>query len=352
MKLNSRERILTALMHEEPDRVPIHNFLTPEVLEKIEKETNTKGYDAEIAAGNEWIIYTVGVCANFYLKGTEKYVDEWGITWQRVPHEGGAYTEMVNHPLLDLNNYDNYKFPDPYNVDRYKGFDEIIKKYKNNYPIVGGIPCTLFENAWYLRGMENWLVDLIKNKDFAHDLLDRLVDFYIKCGEKLIEYGVDIIWTGDDFGMQDRMFIRREQFLEFFKPRYAKIYSELKKKKKDIIFAHHCDGYIEPIIPDFIEIGLNILNPIQPKCMDPVKINKKFGKELCFWGTVDNQYILPFGSEKELYDELTRLLESVAPGGGYIIGGAHCIQPTPVHQGNMFKMVEFVKNNGKYPINI
>lgn len=350
--MNSRERVLTALNHKEPDRVPIHNFLTPEVLEKVEKETNTKGYDAEIAAGNEWLIYSVGVCANFYLKNTEEYVDEWGITWRRVPHEGGIYTEMVNHPLSDLKNYDNYRFPDPYDEGRYSGLEDVIEKYRKDYLIVGGIACTLFENSWYLRGMENWLIDLIQNRDFAHELLDRLVDFYIKCGEKLIDFGVDVIWTGDDFGMQDRMFIRREQFLEFFKPRYAKIYSELRKKKKDIFFAHHCDGYIEPIIPDFIEIGLDILNPIQPKCMDPVEINKKFGKNLSFWGTVDNQYILPFGSEEELYSELRRLLKNVAPGGGYIIGGAHCIQPTPVHQGNMFKMVEFVKKYGKYPINI
>ncbi|MCL5069546.1 MAG: uroporphyrinogen decarboxylase, partial [Actinobacteria bacterium] len=95
-----------------------------------------------------------------------------------------------------------------------------------------------------------------------------------------------------------------------------------------------------------------ILNPVQPKCMDPVEIKKKFGKNLSFWGTVDNQYILPFGTEKELYDELKRLIRNVAPGGGYIIGGAHCIQPTPVHQENMKKMVEFVRKYGKYPINI
>ncbi|MBN2073356.1 MAG: hypothetical protein JW770_05370 [Actinobacteria bacterium] len=350
--MNSRERVLTALNHEEPDRVPIHNFLTPEVLEKIEKETNTKGYDAEIAAGNEWLIYSTGVCANFYLKNTEEYVDEWDITWRRVPHEGGIYTEMVNHPLSDLKNYDNYRFPDPYKKDRFNGLKELIEKYRKDYLIVGGIACTLFENSWYLRGMENWLVDLLENKDFAHELLDRLVDFYIKCGEKLIEYGVDVIWTGDDFGMQDRMFIRREQFIEFFKPRYARIYSELRKKNKDILFAHHSDGYIEPIIPDFIEVGLDILNPIQPKCMDPVEINKKFGRELSFWGIVDNQYILPFGTEEELYSELRRLLKGVAPGGGLLIGGAHCIQPTPTHEKNTHRMVDFIRKYGKYPINL
>ncbi len=350
--MNSRERILTTLNHEEPDRVPIHNFLTPEVLEIYEKETNLKGYDAEIAAGNEWIIYNTGVCSSFYLKDLTKYTDEWGITWQRVAHEGGVYTEMVSHPLADIKNYDNFKFPDPLNENSYKGLKELVEKYKKDYVIVGGIACTLFENSWYLRGMENWLMDLITNKDFAHDLLDKLMNFYIKCGEKLIDFGVDIIWTGDDFGMQDRMFIRREQFLEFFKPRFAKIYSELKKKNKNIMFAHHCDGYIEPIISDFIEIGLDILNPIQPKCMDPVEIKKKFGRQLSFWGTVDNQYILPFGTEEELYTELKRLLKNVAPGGGYIIGGAHCIQPVKTHMSNTRKMVEFVKKFGEYPISL
>jgi uroporphyrinogen decarboxylase len=349
--MNSRERVLTALDHKEPDRIPIHNFLTPEVLENVEELTNTRGFDAEIAAGNDWLIYTIGVCANFYLKPVHEYVDEWNITWRRVPHQGGIYTEMVNHPLSNLKSYDNYTFPDPHDKNRYKGLKNIIKKYKKDYVIVGGIPCTLFENAWYLRGMENWLIDLIENKDFVNDLLDRLMDFYIECGKILIDSGVDIIWTGDDFGMQDRMFIRKEQFKEFFKPRYAKIYSELKKKKNDIKFAHHTDGYVEPIIQDFIDIGLDILNPIQPQCMDPVEINRKYGKKLSFWGTVDNQYTLPFGSEDELYDELKRLLKYVAPGGGFIIGGAHCIQPTPVHQRNTFNMVEFIKKYGNYPIN-
>jgi len=350
--MNSRERVLMALNHEEPDRIPIYNHLTPEVLNIIGKNTNTEGYDTEIAAGNEWLIYTVGIAGSFYLKDLDEYTDEWGIIWKRIPHEGGVYTEMVNHPLSDIKKYDSYKFPDPYDEEKYKGLYNVIKKYKKDYVIVGGIACTLHENAWYLRGLENWLIDLIENKDFANDLLDKLTDFYLRCGERLVEMGVDVIWTGDDFGMQDRMFIRREQFVEFFKPRYAKIYSELRKKNKNILFAHHSDGYIEPIIEDFIEIGLDILNPVQPKCMDPVEIKKKYGGKLSFWGTVDNQYILPFGTEKELYDELTRLIRGVGPGGGYIMGSAHCIQPTQVHMKNLFKMVDFIKEHGKYPINI
>jgi len=351
-KLDSRERVLTALDHKEPDRVPICNHLTPEVLKVIEDKTHTKGYDAEIAAGMELIIYMLGVCANYYLKDADEYTDEWGIGWKKVPHEGGIYTEMVYHPLENLDNYAKYKFPDPSGNHRYKVIEKVIAKYKKDFVIVGGIACTLFENAWYLRGMENWLMDLLTNKDFVNDILDKLADFYIKVGKRIVEMGVDIIWTGDDFGMQDRMFIRKEQFREFFKPRFAKIYSELRKINKNIKFAHHSDGYIEPIIEDFIEIGLDILNPVQPQCMDPVEIKKKYGKQLTLWGTVDNQYILPFDTEKELYDELTRLLRGVAPGGGYIIGGAHCIQPTPVHMNNMFKMVDFVKKHGKYPINI
>jgi len=350
--MNSRERILTTLNHEEPDRIPIYNHITPEVLKIIEKNTNTKGYDAEIAAGNEWIIYTIGVCANFYLKDINEYTDEWGIVWKKVPHEGGIYTEMVYHPLENLDNYSNYKFPDPLEKNRYKPLKKLIDKYKNDFVVVGGIPCTLFENAWYLRGMENWLMDLLTNKDFVNDILDKLTDFYIIAGRELVKEGVDIIWTGDDFGMQDRMFIRKEQFIEFFKPRYAKIFSELRKINKNIMFAHHSDGYIEPIIEDFIEIGLDILNPVQPQCMDPVEIKKKYGKHLSFWGTVDNQYILPFGTEIELFDELTRLIRGVAPGGGYIMGSAHCIQPIKTHINNLFKMVDFIKKYGKYPINI
>jgi uroporphyrinogen-III decarboxylase len=148
------------------------------------------------------------------------------------------------------------------------------------------------------------------------------------------------------------MLISREQYVRFFKDRYAKIYHELKKTNKNILFAHHCDGYVEPIIRDFIEIGLDILNPIQPQCMDPVKIKKKYGKDLSFWGTIDNQRVIPFGTDEELYSELTQIMKNVAPGGGLILGGAHCIQPNHISEKNLVKMVEFIRKNGTYPIKL
>ena len=199
--MNSRERVLTAFNHEDTDRLPMYNFLTPEVLKKIGEKTNTTGYDAEIATGNEWLLEWIGVASSFYLKDLDEYKDDWGITWRRVKHDGGAYTEMISHPLSDIGKYDSYKFPAPCDEKRYKNMQDLLKKYKKDYVIVGGIACTLHENAWYLRGLENWLVDLIKNKDFTNDLLDKLTNFYLKCGERLVEMGVDVIWTGDEFGM-------------------------------------------------------------------------------------------------------------------------------------------------------
>ena len=138
--------------------------------------------------------------------------------------------------------------------------------------------------------------------------------------------GVDAIWVGDDVGAQNAMAISPESWRRIFKPMWAEYFGELKRLNPRIKIAYHSDGVIEPIIPDMIEVGLDILNPVQPACMDPAKLKKKYGDRLCFWGSIDEQHTLPFGSPDDVRREVLTRLDTIGRSGGLIIGPTHHVQ--------------------------
>lgn len=299
--------------------------------------------------GHDLLKTTVGPAASYYLSDEDFYTDEWGIGWRKVDYGYGHYTEPVVHPLKDLTDPEAFSIPDFTLDTRYEKARFLVNHYGREYAIVGEMACTLFELSWYLKGFETVLIDFKRNKEFMHAFLARLVEWARVAGKKLIEAGVDILLLGDDFGMQGRMIVSPEVFREFFKPHYAKLFEEFKSQNPKIKIAFHSDGNIEPIIPDFIEIGLDILNPVQPRSMDPARLKKQFGKKLSFWGTMDNQGTIPFGSPEDVAAEVRARMRDVAPGGGLILGPAHNVQPnTPVE--NMLAFYEAVKKYGSYPV--
>jgi uroporphyrinogen-III decarboxylase len=153
--------------------------------------------------------------------------------------------------------------------------------------------------------------------------------------------GVDMIWIGDDVGAQDKMLMSPATWRKFLKPRMATFISTLKAIDPQIKIAYHSDGTIYPIIPDLIEIGVDVLNPVQPKCMDPGKVKQEHGDKLCFWGSIDEQYTLPFGSPAEVQQEVMRRLRTLGKDGGLIVGPTHHVQlDTPLE--NFWAMVNAV----------
>ena len=138
--------------------------------------------------------------------------------------------------------------------------------------------------------------------------------------------GVDVLWLGDDFGTQRAMLISPRMWREFIKDRYARLIAAFKSQNSGLKIAYHCDGYIEPILPDLIEIGLDVLNPVQPLSMSPAEVKRKFGDRLSFWGTVDVQHVFPLGSARDVEEEVRRRVQTVAPGGGFILCSAHRVQ--------------------------
>lgn len=340
--MNSKERIFTALEHKKPNRVPIHASFVPQLERKLEQYFNLEGPELYIELGNDMLLSSVGMCTGFYQKETETYWDEWGITWRWID----IYTEPYIHPLSDDQAVLSYQPPDPLREDRYDEVRGLILKYGRDFAIMGCVPTTIFEAAWYLRGFDKVLLDFYGNKDLVNVLLDKTMNFHLQAGLKFIDEGVDLIWTGDDFGTQQGMLISPNTWREFFKERYAKIFSEFKKRNPKIKIAYHSCGNIMPIIPDLIEIGLDILNPIQPRAMNPEELKKRFGKKLSFWGGIDIQHTLPFGTPREVGEEVKLRISQLDRNGGLILSPAHNVQ-CDVSLENVLAFYEAAKKYGK-----
>jgi uroporphyrinogen decarboxylase len=269
--------------------------------------------------------------------------NEWGMQFKAV----GLYNEFHRYPLANVQSKETvlqYPFPDPFAPGRYDAAQEAVARYGGDHAIVADLECSIFETAWYLVGLEKFLVDLVKEEPYVPCLLDRIAGINTQIGRELIKLGADIIWAGDDYGTQQGMIMAPDLWRAVFKPRIERMFREFRQVNPNIKIAWHSCGSIVPIIPDFIEIGLDILNPIQPlaKDMDPDYLKKRFGEELCFFGGIDIQKLLPYGSRDDIKKEVRRLHAILGDGGGFIIAPAHNIQnDTPIE--NVLALYEAAK---------
>jgi uroporphyrinogen decarboxylase len=361
--MTSRERFLKALNFQEPDYVPVFANLTPQLAEKLGKEMNlpyepedsflsTRNSHTEILLelGNDGV--GIAACREIPTKTLENGTikDEWGIIYKQV----GFYTEAIIRPLAHvetIEQLDQYRIPDPLAPSRWELAEKMVKKYSKDYAIIGDLEATMYELAWNLVGMEKFIMDMAMGKDYVFELLDRLMDFNLTCAKRMINLGADMIWTGDDVGTQKGMMMSPAMWRQVLKPRMKKMFDEMKKENPSIKIAYHSCGSIVPIIEDLIEIGLDVLNPIQPlaKGMDLALFKKKYGDKLVFFGGVDVQDVLPHGTTEDVEAEVRRRIQAAAKGGGFIIAPAHNIQPDTSIE-NIKAFFRAVKKYGKYPI--
>jgi len=347
--MKHRERVQMALNHQVPDRCPMHISFTPEFEARLKKTMDlnsdvTNDYVLEQVLNQDLLLTSVG-WANSYYQGNQDYTDEWGVGWRAVeyntPFGTGYYTEVNGYPLENETAVDAYQPPDPNRPELYLKAQQVIKAFKDEYWIVGVTVTTIFETAWALRGYERLLTDFSLNPDLADRILEIPYQYHLAAAKNLTNLGVDMIWLGDDVGGQDGMIISPKMWRKFFKNRMADLISELKAINPDIKIAYHSDGNIINIIPDLIEIGLDVLNPIQPACMDPADTKQAFGDHLCFWGSIDEQHTLPFGSPTDVRNEVIHRLETLGKNGGLILGPTHHVQlDTPME--NFWAMVNTI----------
>jgi len=355
--MNSRERMITAFNHKEPDKVPLDfggtlaTIITRDANDTLRNYLGLPAEDPEVA---EIMCNTVRVsedilqlykvdtrpvyisdptAGSFEFKSTDTFEDGYGVTWKKA----GPYYDAINRPLKagTPDELKNAKWEDVSDKATVKGLKEKAKLlYENTeYCIIADIPCIgPFEGGCTLRGYDNFLIDFYYNQKFAQALLDKITETaLIKWDMLLDEIGefIQVAAQGDDIGMQQSTYISPEMYRKFIKPLHAKIFNLIHSKTKAKIFLHTC-GSVYDIIPDFIEIGLDILNPIQRFAakMDIKNLKKEFGKDLCFWGGgIDIQKQLPFLNKEEIRKEIENTLNIIATDGGYIFAFTHNIQP-------------------------
>ena len=367
--MNSKDRVRTAFDHEEPDRVPVTSWYTPEIRKKLEeryliKNSNTgsffardKSLDMELFLGSDVIVLAKGLVTTHYREfepGKDTYLTEWNLLMKKVPFKSlrgeGYYTDIIGYPLKDKDNLSKFIAPDPEDEDFTKDI-RLIEKYGKDYYITGLVGNSIWEGYTYLRGIENALVDLVTDKDYANKVMDIIMNYHITLGKKYVKLGVDSIFIGDDLGSQRALLMAPKLFREMIKPKIAFFISEMKKESKNVKVIYHTDGYIWDIIGDLVEIGLDVLNPFQPEVMDVIEFKKLWGKKLSIWGSISNQQTLPFGSKKDVENEVINRIKYCAPGGGLLIAPTHLLQ-IDVPLENVETLFNSVKKYGKYPIKL
>ena len=340
--MTPKKRVLDSLRHIKPDRIPIFNTFTPQVEDQLCRYFQCSTDDLDGIIGNDVKRVTFNPPSEFnsIIFPDGSFTDEWGIVYKRV----GYYDEMVSYPLADLNKIDQYQFPNPWAPGRFDQAKKILRENHHQLAIMGFLGSTNFEPSWYLVGFEKFLVEFYQKNPVIEYILDQTLRFYEAIGQQMISLGVDIIMCGDDVGTQQGMLISPQIWRKRLKPRLRKLFETLKKSNPNIIIIYHSDGNIEPIIPDLIELGLDVLNPIQPKCMDPAQIKIKYGNSLSFFGTIDEQETLPFLTEEEVRNEVKIRIQTVGKDGGLLLGATHNIQPdTPLR--NILAMYDEVQSN-------
>ena len=346
--MNSRERTLSAINHREPDRPPVYVSLTPQMAQKLSDNLGIPYEEPEDAMESARISHmqlltslgvdviaiapTVSPESPTITMPDGRIRNEWGMIFRNV----GIYTEFAEYPLANAVSEKDileYPFPDPVAPGRFDSAEKMMKTYSENYGVIGDVETMFFEMSWYLTGFEKFLTDLLLEAEYLPHLMDKIMNYIIAAGKKLIDMGVDILWCGDDFGSQHGMIIDADMWRRIIKPRITYMFGEFRRVRSDIKIAWHSCGSILPIIPDFIEVGLDILNPIQPLAegMDPVFLKNTYGKDLVFFGGIDIQQLLPYGTPGMIHDEVRRRIDILGKDGGYIVAPAHNIQPdTPV----------------------
>ena len=327
--MTSRERTFMALAHEQPDRPPVSATYTPEVAALLRSIFGREEEDLGYVMGNDLIKTTVGVENSYYLYDTPEYTCPFGVRMRNVTNSTGHYTEIIGGALTDDDTGEklaNYQIPDPDNDKWYVPVRKAVERYGSEKFIIGSCQCSVFETAWYLHGLEDTLMDMAANEDYSNEMFGKIMQFPLRAGLNMIDCGVDMIWLGDDIADQRSLMISLPMWRKYFKDRYAQMFQAFKQKKKDIVLAYHSCGNCEGILDDMIEIGLEVLNPIQPLAMNPYDIKKRYGKKLTLFGALDIQQLLPNGTKDEVIRTVKEYQEVLGKDGGFILSPAHHLQ--------------------------
>lgn len=333
--MTSRERVFTALSHEQPDRVPYCVGFTAKAHAKLAEYFGDPDFAGKIH--NDLAAFDVGIAEDWHEVRPCVWRDEFGVEWdQSVDKDIG----VVCNRVVDESTIDEAPFPNPDDPRRWKPFEAMPSSLKDTFK-VANLGFSLFERAWTLFGMENLLMAMATTPDVVNRLLDRILAYNLRIVERACSYEVDAMMFGDDWGSQAGLIMGPDLWRMYIKPRIRQMYGAARDHGK-FVFIHSC-GKVDELFPDLIECGLNCFNPFQPEVMDPYQTKQRYGDELSFFGGISTQKTLPYATPDEVRAEVERLLREVGRNGGYIAAPAHAT-PGDAKAENMAAMLEVLEN--------
>jgi uroporphyrinogen decarboxylase len=371
--MNHKERVRAALAHKEPDRVPfdlgginnttMHRDVEGRLCELLglpAGESRIIARDQQIVVPREDLLRHLDTDTRcVYIEEAFEWKERDGVFYDQYGigrrYDGHYYT-MCSHPLAQaetVGDIEAYELPDPRSERRLAGLVEEAKKYGGEYfMILEGLREVSFGLPSWIRGMQNFYMDLLINTDMAACLLDKVLRWELELAEFVLDRlhpYLDMVKIADDLGSQQSLLLSPETYRDLIKPCHQKLIAFIKDRYKLPVLLHSC-GAVRPLIPDFIEIGVDALNPVQVSAagMERKGLKKDFGDKICLWGGgIDTQETLPKGSRTEIDEDVHRALEVFKPGGGYVFSQVHNITPE-VPAENVLFMYEAFKKYSAY----
>ncbi len=355
--MTKRENLLRALRRDHPAYVPIDFDLCPSLNEEFKKCTGASDfreyYDFPYRFVEIGPTRHPGDYSRYYTHIKEELAPiTWNPEWGVMGISGSlAHFQKMLHPMESFTSIQeilDYPFPD-FDADyRWEGVKEQNRRIMDaGYATVAFMQMTIFELAWYLRGMEQFMADFYEDPEFNEALLDRLTELRIQMARRYAATDTDILMLGDDVSTQIDMMMSPALYREQLKPRLAKIIHAAKEVKPDILIFYHGDGNLEQIVPDLIDAGVDVLNPIQPECVDPFRLKELYGDRLSFWGGIGTQTIMPFGTSEEIYQTCKDLIQKVGKGGGLVLAPTHVLEPEVPYE-NLEAFLKAAHTYGRY----
>jgi uroporphyrinogen decarboxylase len=350
--MTPRENLLSLLRRTGYEWIPVDFSLCP-ALEKQYKERIQSDLPYweyfEFPTRNVEDIRLVDHNIEKYRKYHEPFppntvLDHWGIGHESSPNSMHmSYMHCPMRKLETLEELKAYPLPDYLHGDASHQKGQVEEIHARGLAAVGNMPCTIWETSWYLRGMEELMMDMMTEDPKAEYLLDAVTNLAVARAESYARAGVDILYLGDDIGMQRTPMMGMDLYARWLKPRLKKVIDAARTVNPNIIVFYHSCGFATPFIPHLIEAGVDVLNPIQSECMNFAEIHREYGDRLSFHGTIGTQTTMPFGTVEEVKREVTRNLDIAGEKGGLYVAPTHLLEPE-VPFDNILAYVEACRN--------
>ena len=346
-KPTPREVVYQSLRFEQPEVCPYYIWVDNQMVPPLSRHYGAEAFVGPSEGTRSFVgSYTVlkEVTALPVVDSGDRFTDEFGVEFLR------GSTLHVERPALSEPSLKGYKFPDLAGDEHFTGLDEWLAANAQRFKIVQ-LGMMFFERSWFMRGMENMLMDLYRHPHFVEELLDGLEAVCLKVIDRLLrDYGdrIDAIGLSEDYGSQTSLLISPRHWREFIKPRLARMCGRIRGGGKPV-YIHSC-GHVLPIIPDLVELGVNCLQPIQPEAMDIFEIKRRYGRDLCLMGGISTQHTLCNGSVEDVRREVRDCLTHMAAGGGYVMAPAKPILPGVPLENAIALIDAFIGQNQGRPI--